>query len=154
LNLSFTGCVRFYADHQAGPHRLVVAVECVVGSLDFLTYALLDSAGDWCVMSRDLAVVLGFDLTPTPGAAPLHSRFGVTFGRMERETVRFVADEGDDLEVDASWFVSADWDGPTVIGWKGCLERMCFACDPRQDRNTFYFADAEEDAANEPLSTG
>jgi hypothetical protein len=102
-------------------------------------------------MSRDLAVALGFDLTLTPDAAPLHSRFGVTFGRMERETVRFVADEGDDLEVDASWFVSADWDGPTVIGWKGCLERMMFAVAPRQGRNTFYFAAAEEDAVSESM---
>jgi hypothetical protein len=155
LNQSYTGRICYYADHQVGPHRLPVAVECVVGGLAFLTYALLDIASDWCVMSHDLAAALGLDLTPALATVPLHSRFGLTFGQMEREIVRLVADEGDDLEIEATWFVSADWDGPTVLGWKGCLERMRFAFDPRQGRNSFYFADAEEDAEeSEPSIAG
>jgi hypothetical protein len=43
------------------------------------------------------------------------------------------------LEVDASCFVSQDWPGPLIIGWKGCLERSRFALDPGED--TFLFAE-------------
>ncbi|MBI4531612.1 MAG: hypothetical protein HY709_08815, partial [Candidatus Latescibacteria bacterium] len=47
------------------------------------------------------------------------------------------AEEGENVEVEATWFISPDWPGPIVIGWKGCLERLRFAVDPSED--TFYF---------------
>ena len=58
---------------------------------------------------------------------------------MERIPVRFAAEEGNSLEVEATWFLSEDWIGPPVIGWKGCLERIRFALDPAEE--PFYFAD-------------
>ena len=52
-------------------------------------------------------------------------------------TVEFLATEGDNVVVEATWFISEDWPGPAVIGWKGCLERFRFALDPSDD--SFYF---------------
>jgi hypothetical protein len=60
-------------------------------------------------------------------------------GKLERVGLRLVADEGDTLEVEASCFVSQDWAGPMVIGWKGCLEWIRFALDPSE--NALYFAE-------------
>jgi hypothetical protein len=50
----------------------------------------------------------------------------------------FQAEEGEDLEVPATWFISEHWPGPVVIDWKGGLERMRFALDLSED--AFYFA--------------
>ena len=41
--------------------------------------------------------------------------------------------------MDATWFVAPDWPGPSVIGWRGCLERMRFALDPGEE--AFYFSE-------------
>jgi hypothetical protein len=56
---------------------------------------------------------------------------------MERGRLSFPADEGSPLDVEVTWFVSADWPGPVVIGWRGSLERLRFGLDPSSD--DFYF---------------
>ncbi len=45
---------------------------------------------------------------------------------------------GYSLEIDSPCFISDEWQGPPVIGWKGCLGRIRFAIDPSKDR--FYFS--------------
>lgn len=51
--------------------------------------------------------------------------------------MRFLATEGEDLTVQATWFVCPEWRGPVVLGWKGSLERFRFALDPHEE--FFYF---------------
>jgi hypothetical protein len=63
----------------------------------------------------------------------------VLSGRLERVPLSFVADIGVPLDVEASCFVSEEWPGPMVIGWKGCLDWIRFALDPSED--AFYFAE-------------
>jgi hypothetical protein len=117
--------------------QLFVAMPCVVsdGALD----ALLDTASQWCVLPTWVASGLGYDLEPASPEAFLSTRFGELRGRLERIPVRFAAEEGEPIEVDATWFLSEDWIGPPVIGWKGCLERIRFALDPGEVQ--FYFAE-------------
>jgi hypothetical protein len=67
----------------------------------------------------------------------LLTRFGTFAGDLERIPLHLPAEEGELLTVDATWFVCEDWPGPTVLGWKGCLERIRFAFDPSEE--TFYF---------------
>lgn len=52
--------------------------------------------------------------------------------------VWFPAIDGDDLDLDVSWFVCDDWEHPPVIGWRGCLQWIRFGLNP--DENAFYFA--------------
>jgi hypothetical protein len=99
---------------------------------------LLDTASEWCVLTPTVALDLGYDL-PNEGDVRLHSRFGLLTGELIRLLVVFVADEGQPAEIEATWFLSPDWPGPLVIGWKGCLERMRSAFDPRE--SDFYFAE-------------
>ena len=53
----------------------------------------------------------------------------------------FMADEGEDVTVEATVFIPkidpALWFLPSFIGWTGCLERLRFAIDPLDE--TFYF---------------
>jgi hypothetical protein len=64
-------------------------------------------------------------------------------GNIYRVNIVFLADEGDDITIDATVFVpDEEWQNswgehPGYIGLTGCLERMRFAVDPENDR--FYF---------------
>ena len=53
-------------------------------------------------------------------------------------SLTFAASEGQPLTIQATCFVSTEWPGPMVIGWKGCLERMRFGFDTTAE--LFYFA--------------
>jgi hypothetical protein len=88
---------------------------------------------EWCILAASVAERLGYEPDPLGWVLPLHSRFGRVEGCIERIPVRFRSTDGATVEVQATWFVSADWPGPTVIGWKGCLERLRFAFDPNLD---------------------
>jgi hypothetical protein len=98
----------------------------------------VDTASPWCILPPDIALVLGY-LPTAEGDTRLHTRFGTLSGELLRLPVSLMADEGEAATVEATWFLSSDWPGPVVIGWKGCLERPRFAFDPRED--SFYFAE-------------
>jgi hypothetical protein len=138
LEHSYQGATPYYSDLSVGAHRLVLAVPCFLEEGTAPIHALLDTASEWCVLPSETAEELGFDLTSLPPQATLHTRLGRIAGRLERVRVRFRAVEGEDIEIDATCFVSADWAGPMVIGWKGCLERIRFAIDPGDE--VFHFA--------------
>ncbi len=42
------------------------------------------------------------------------------------------------MTIDATCFISADWPGSLVIGWRGGLERICFGFNTTEEG--FYFA--------------
>jgi hypothetical protein len=97
---------------------LLVMIPCEVGEMSAPVQALFD---------------------PGLTGAALQTRLGTISGSIERISLRFPAIEGASLEIDATCFISPDWPGPTVLGWRGGLERMRFALDPND--NWFYFAE-------------
>jgi hypothetical protein len=138
VNQTYPGRAKYQSnvDEPTGP--LLVAVLCRVGERADKETALIDTASQWCLLPPAIALELGYTLNPE-GETHLHTRFGRLSGELIRLSVLFAADEGEPAEVEATWFLSPDWPGPIVIGWSGCLERMRFAFDPRE--NDFYFAE-------------
>jgi hypothetical protein len=134
----------YLADFRAGPHRLVIAVACQLETLS--VFALLDTAADWCVLPPEVATALGFSLEPDPAFPPYSTRHGLLAGRQERMPILLLPEEGGSLEIDATWFISPDWPGPIVLGWKGCLERLRFALDPTPGEERFYFGEIQSAA--------
>jgi hypothetical protein len=132
----YQGWTSYRSDLYLGPHRLFVAVSCIISDLTTATDGMLDTAAEWCVLSSDLTAALGFG-SDEDYPHRLDTRLGAFQGRLERLPLLFLAAEGSSLMVEATWFVSPDWPGPVVLGWKGCLERFRFALDPREER--FYF---------------
>ena len=132
----YQGWEPYRSDFRLGPYRLLVAVSCYVGDPSLRSDALLDTAAEWCVLPAKMMSPLGFEAIADP-TTRLETRFGVFSGSLERAPVRFPAAEGEPLTIDATWFVSAEWLGPLVLGWRGCLERFRFAFDPHAER--FYF---------------
>lgn len=138
MNQSYTGRAKYRSDAEEPTGNLLVAMLCRVSEQRGEEIALVDTASQWCLLPPSVALDLGYDLE-SEGDTRLHTRFGVLSGALIRLPVIFVADEGEPAEVEATWFLSPDWPGPIVVGWKGCLERMRFAFDPRE--NDFYFAE-------------
>jgi hypothetical protein len=139
LSATFSGRAVYAADYQEGPHRLFVAVACRVEGLPIRLEALLDMGSEWCVMRSDLARHFSDDVLGGGAPGVLSTRFGAIHGTVQRLSLTLIATEGQNLTLDTSWFISEDWPGPMVVGWKGCPERMRFALDPSDE--SFYFAE-------------
>ena len=77
----------------------------------------------------------------------MSTRLGRISGSLYRINISLLAEEnhGYDLTVESSIFVSKDWDGPIVLGYRGFLERIRFALDPGviPGEQRFYFGLAE-----------
>jgi 8-oxo-dGTP pyrophosphatase MutT (NUDIX family) len=100
--------------------------------------ALLDTGAEFSVLAREVAEEAGLRIADGEQITISH-RLGLTAGRLIRTTVRMLADEGDDLLVDATVFVpEGDWPaGKNFIGYVGLLERVKLGLDPQE--NDLYF---------------
>jgi hypothetical protein len=134
----YTGKRPYDTDQEVATGRLLVAVLCLLEEIPDPIHALLDTASEWCVLPPFLAAQMGLDLGSAEGVTVLSTRFGTLSGQLARVSVTFDATEGEPLTLQATCFVSEEWPGPMVIGWRGCLERMRFGFDTTAE--AFYFA--------------
>ena len=68
----------------------------------------------------------------------LSSRFGTLEGYLVRLPITFLADEGESLATEGTFFVSTDWPlSVSFLGYSGLLDSIRFALDPQA--NHFYF---------------
>lgn len=139
LRQDYRGWLNYYLDQTVGPFELLVAVPCHLNQSPDRVDALLDTAAEWCVTSERFAELVGFPSSSAGDRIQMSTRFGVIEGSMERISITFPAEIGENLTVDATWFVSSDWTGPAVLGWRGLLERVRFGIDPTTEK--FYFAE-------------
>src|SRR5688500_3158229 len=102
----FTGKSYYQADREEDGHRLFVAVPCLFESVEQTVWALLDTAAEWCVLSRSLVEALGDEVDLLGIPATLQSRFGSLIGNFGRVTITFPAVEGEPLAIDTTCFVS------------------------------------------------
>jgi len=58
-------------------------------------------------------------------------------GQLIRLPVTLIADEGESLDLEATFFVSEQWRGGTFLGYTGLLDRLRIALD--SPANLFYF---------------
>jgi hypothetical protein len=90
-------------------------------------------------LEQDIARALGlFHASGT--FSRLSTRLGDLRGRLLRIPLKILADEGNSLEFEATFFVSPDWHGGTFLGYSGLLDRLRIGLDC--PRNLFYFGEA------------
>ena len=99
--------------------------------------ALLDTGGHFCIFGPEIVEMVGDVLSGSDEEASLLTSQGRLIGGLYRHGIELLAEEGEDLELEATVFVSPDWRGPSVLGYTGVLDRVRFAVDPRTNR--FYF---------------
>ena len=140
MTVEFDDRLRFWTDWPFGSQKLIVAIPALVGDSTVEAALLFDPARESCVISDANAREAGWPGGSGLGPAKLSSRLGSFQGTLDRMNLTFRGFHGETLVIDATWMIIEDWPGPTVIGWRGCLERMRFAMDPMD--NWFYFANA------------
>ncbi|MFL6192580.1 MAG: hypothetical protein ACJ75H_00305 [Thermoanaerobaculia bacterium] len=130
---SYLDAVRGYQESTAK----IFVKAFIEGRIDYSFYAQLDTGAAWSILDPALAQTLGlFDRGGR--RTHLHTRFGRLDGLLVRSTVTFLADVGDPLDTDATFFISPNWpEGLNFLGYSGLLESIRFALDPQV--NHFYF---------------
>ena len=98
---------------------------------------MVDTAAPWCILEPDLAKAFEGSLESLTDIAVLDSRLGRFKGRLYRGSITILAEEGESLAVDATFFLSQDWTGGNFVGYQGFLERIRFAVDPGLNRFSF-----------------
>lgn len=136
-DLFTTGRSRF-ADHSPAAKdptaKIYVRVAFEQGSEVLVQ---VDTGAAWSVLAPDVARALGVSAR---GGHPARMRtpFGVMDGYLVRVPLTLWADEGENLRLDGTFFVSESWpDGMSFLGYSGLLDSLRFAVDPQA--NDFYF---------------
>ncbi|TMA94558.1 MAG: hypothetical protein E6J74_15080 [Deltaproteobacteria bacterium] len=119
---------------QEGTAKIFVKIE--PADLGFSILAQLDTGSPWSILRSDVAAEIDF-LDDLDQPITLHTRFGYIQGQLKRTTITILADDGDSLNIEATVFVSTQWQGGNFLGYSGLLERIRFAVAPEE--NTFYF---------------
>lgn len=99
--------------------------------------AQLDTGAAWSVLDPATAELIG--ATGLKGEiTSISTRLGTFQGTLVRMPLTFLADEGDSLELEGTFFLCPDWPaGRIFLGYGGLLDRIRFAADP--PNNHFYF---------------
>jgi hypothetical protein len=125
----------FYPGQKEPLARIYVPFR--VQGIDVRLVGLLDTGGHFCILSSAVASQIGAVLNDGEEETRLLTAQGLISGKLYRHTIELLAEEGDNLELEATIFVSPDWQRPSILGYTGFLDRMRFAVDPWENR--FYF---------------
>jgi hypothetical protein len=98
--------------------------------------AQVDTGAAYSILEADVAADLGLFGLPGPWTR-LSTRLGVLTGQLIRLPTILVADDGESLDLEGMFFVSAEWRGATFIGYTGFLEHLRIALD--SPANLFFF---------------
>ncbi len=142
-----SGCSFYLVGSKVGHWRLPIAVKCRVGNLEETDLALLDTGAEWSVIGSETAEILEDELDLPTESFTMSTRLGRISGSLYRINISLLSEDNPDydLTVESSVFVSKEWDGPIVLGYRGFLERIRFALDPGvvPGEQRFYFGLAE-----------
>jgi hypothetical protein len=125
------------ADQDRPGSEARILVRLSLGLVPSFVLAVVDTAAPWCIFGPDVGQYLKRAFWPVEGQVSLSTRIGLLRGDLYRVPLTLLADEGENLEVEATVFLSPDWRGPNFIGYEGLLQRIRFAVDP--ETNLFYF---------------
>ncbi len=136
-----SGCSSFFTNHKSGFSKIPLAVKCRIGDLETTELALLDTGAEWSVIGSELSELLEKQLVFPEESFYMSTRLGKIFGSLYRINISLLAEFGYDIIVESSVFVSQEWKGPVVLGYRGFLERIRFAFDPGivAGEQLFYF---------------
>jgi hypothetical protein len=138
-----TGSAAFYIEPEDCGHKIVVGVHCRIADFEETEIALLDTGAQWSVVGGELAHE--FDNYPILRECDIDTRFGRIKGKLLLSKITLIADEGNDLSMEGTIFVSEDWPGPIVLGFRGFMEKLRIALDPgiKPGREFIYFGQAK-----------
>lgn len=135
-----TGRARYLDTLPTRPGEARVYVRIAVEGMDEPILAMLDTGAEFSVLAREVAEAAGLHQADGQDITMNHrGGAGSTPGRLVRTSVTVLADDGEDLVVDATVFVpNGEWPaGRSFIGYTGFLEAVRLGLDPQA--NDIYF---------------
>jgi hypothetical protein len=135
------GRSHFFDQAPGGERGSKIFVRVSFHGLNLSQIAQLDTGSAWSVLDPETADQLGVLQNGTGEVIRLDTRLGRFQGRLERIPFVLLADEGNSLEVEGTFFVCGEWPGQIFLGYNGLLERIRLAIDPAT--NHFYFGSSE-----------
>lgn len=128
------GSAELFLDERRETGVMPVAVRCQFGSQP-AELAMLDTGAHWSLIGADLVELLGDELGEELEPITISSRLGTYRGTLHRLPIRLVAEWGTDLIIEGTCAALKTWNGPSILGFKGFLERLRIALEPG-DANT------------------
>lgn len=122
---------------EPGPKESRIVIRVAPSLIEKPVTAVVDTAAPWCIFRPDIGDRIAGTLTLLHGSIALSTRLGIVRGGLYRGQILLPADEGEPMDVDATIFLSPEWQGDNFVGYEGLLQRIRFAVDPQ--RNLFYF---------------
>jgi hypothetical protein len=104
--------------------------------------ALLDTGGHYCLLNSAVVDEIRDQLTERISSVELQTAVGKLAGDLYRHRITLIAEAGKNLDLEATLFVTADWNGPSILGYSGVLDRFRLALDPWTNR--FYFGPLDD----------
>jgi hypothetical protein len=140
-----TGGAYFYPLHEVGHHKLIMGIECEFLAIQKKQIAMLDTGAELCVAGNDVYQLFlaehGFLGDSIIGKRKINTRLGNFEGTLHRIEIVLAAIWGEDLLVEGTFLFCEEWEGPTVLGFHGFLERIRLAIDPDyENTGGIYFA--------------
>ncbi|MCE7873640.1 hypothetical protein DYH09_25150 [bacterium CPR1] len=133
-----TGACAFLDEHPSGdPGDTKVYVRLAIQGFPVDIHAMLDTGSTWSVLEPEVSEALGLSQAQGLGKITLSTRVGQVAGTLHNIPVTIVAEQGQQLEVDAVFFAPENWPHCSFIGYRGFLEKIRFAVDAQENR--FYF---------------
>jgi len=133
-----SGSASLVVDAEHDAQALPLAVRCRFGSLK-PELALLDTGSEWSVVGGEAAELLDAELGPERRALTLDSRRGVVRGALHGLRMELIANQGENLIIDGVCLIAPSWSGPSVVGFRGFLERIRLAVDPSGSEVRAFF---------------
>lgn len=90
------------------------------------------------MLSQEAAEAAEILLATDLGRITLQTARGRIQGNLYLMRIEIFAEVGEDLDLEVVALVASDWQGPSIIGYSGVLDRLRFAVDPQSNR--FLFA--------------
>ena len=132
-----TGLAEYYDKDSSQEALTEPRIHVRLELFGFEILAMLDTAAPWCILQPSFGDAIRRHVEELPEDRRLSTRLGSFVGRLYRGPVTLVADAGEELEVEVTFFLSPDWPGGNFIGYLGFLDRIRFASDGQA--NLVYF---------------
>ena len=134
-----SGLARFYDQHPRFTEPTAkVYVKVTVAGYAVPVLAQVDTGAAYSTLETQVAEGLGLlDLRGHP--TRISTRLGAIGGQLVSLPLTLIADVGESLDLEATFFISRDWTGATFLGYTGLLDRLRLALD--SPANLFHFGD-------------
>ncbi len=132
-----TGVAEYFDTDPSEPALTEPRIYVRLHLVGFEILAMIDTAAPWCILEPTLGEAILPYVEELSGELRLSTRIGSISGRLYRGPATLVADAGEALEIEATFFLSPDWPAGNFIGYMGFLDRIRFATDA--PANLVYF---------------